>query len=319
MKKSKFLSLLMVVMLAFSMVFIGTASPVQAATAKSGKVAVTVPKTTLYVGDSKNNSTPITVTYNNKKVTSGVKYSTSNKKIATVKNGKIVASKKGTATISVKYKNKTCRFKITVKNATLNLSQKSLSLQKGKTYTFKAYANKTQLKATSVKWTTSNSKIVSVNKNGTIKALKNGKAVITAKTSFGTAKCRVTVSSKPAHQHTWVDHKATRTVTEYVHHDAVYQDVTTPAVTQERVLCTGCGKTFTSLDELNVHAVRVSLGQESGDTIGTCGNYSSDTVTVTVTPAKTEHKLVKDAWDEPVQKTETYVDYQYCSGCGQHK
>ena len=113
----------MVVMLAFSMVFIGTASPVQAATAKSGKVAVTVPKTTLYVGDSKNNSTPITVTYNNKKVTSGVKYSTSNKKIATVKNGKIVASKKGTATISVKYKNKTCRFKITVKNATLNLSQ----------------------------------------------------------------------------------------------------------------------------------------------------------------------------------------------------
>ena len=317
MKKSKFLSLLMVVMLAFSMVFIGTASPVQAATAKSGKVAVTVPKTTLYVGDSKNNSTPITVTYNNKKVTSGVKYSTSNKKIATVKNGKIVASKKGTATISVKYKNKTCRFKITVKNATLNLSQKSLSLQKGKTYTFKAYANKTQLKATSVKWTTSNSKIVSVNKNGTIKALKNGKAVITAKTSFGTAKCRVTVSSKPAHQHTWVDHKATRTVTEYVHHDAVYQDVTTPAVTGMRVKCQGCGKYFSSLDELNVHAILVAIGKEPGNK-GDCGSYTS-AEEVVITPAKTEHKLVKDAWDEPVQKTETYVDYQYCSGCGQHK
>ena len=108
MKKSKFLSLLMAVMLVFSSVFIGTASPVQAATAKSGKVAVTVPKTTLCVGDSKNNSTPITVKYKNKKVTSGIKYSTSNKKIATVKKGKIIASKKGTATISVKYKNKTC-------------------------------------------------------------------------------------------------------------------------------------------------------------------------------------------------------------------
>ena len=67
----------------------------------------------------------------------GIKYSTSNKKIATVKKGKIVASKKGTATISVKYKNKTCRFKVTVKNASLNLSEKSLSLKKGKTYTFK--------------------------------------------------------------------------------------------------------------------------------------------------------------------------------------
>lgn len=319
MKKSKFLSLLMAVMLVFSSVFIGTASPVQAATTKSGKVAVTVPKTTLYVGDSKNNSTPITVKYKNKKVTSGIKYSTSNKKIATVKKGKIIASKKGTATISVKYKNKTCRFKVTVKNASLNLSQKSLSLKKGKTYTFKAYANKTKLKATSVKWTTSNKKIVSVNKNGTIKALKNGKAVITAKTSFGTAKCRVTVSSKPAHQHTWVDHTATRTVTEYVHHDAVYQDVTTPAVTQKQIQCLGCGKWFASAADLDNHAFAVQIGQESGNP-SRCGSTSYDAEReVVITPAKTEHKLIKDAWDEPVQKTETYVDYQECTGCHEHR
>ena len=323
MRRSKVVSLVLAVMLVFSIVFIGTVSPVQASTAKSGKVAVTVPKTTLYVGDSKNNSTPITVKYNNKKVTSGIKYSASNKNIATVKNGKIVASKKGTATISVKYKNKTCCFKITVKNATLNLSQKSLSLQKGKTYTFKAYANKTQIKATSVKWTTSNSKIVSVNKNGTIKALKNGQAVITGKTSFGTAKCTVTVSSKPsqstekpaeskpAHQHTWVDHTATKTV----HHDAVYEDVTIPAVTGLRIKCQGCGKYFSSLDELDTHGALVALGREPGDASnGGCGSYTSSEEVV-ITPAHTEHKLVKDAWDE----TQTYVDYQYCSGCGQHK
>lgn len=318
MKKSKFLSLLMAVMLVFSSVFIGTASPVQAATTKSGKVAVTVPKTTLYVGDSKNNSTPITVKYKNKKVTSGIKYSTSNKKIATVKKGKIIASKKGTATISVRYKNKTCRFKVTVKNASLNLSQKSLSLKKGKTYTFKAYANKTKLKATSVKWTTSNKKIVSVNKNGTIKALKNGKAVITAKTSFGTAKCTVTVSSKP-HQHTWVDHTATKTVTEYIHHDAVYQDVTTPAVTQKQIQCLGCGKWFASAADLDNHAFAVQIGQESGNP-SRCGSTSYDAEReVVITPAKTEHKLVKDAWDEPIQKTETYVDYQECTGCHEHR
>ena len=290
-------------------------SPVQAATAKSGKVAVTVPTTTLYVGDSKNNSTPITVTYNNKKVTSGIKYSTSNKKIATVKKGKIVASKKGTATISVKYKNKTCRFKITVKNATLNLSQKSLSLQKSKTYTFQAYANKTQLKATSVKWTTSNKKIVSVNKNGTIKALKNGKAVITAKTRFGTAKCTVTVSSKPsqpAHQHTWVDHTATKKVPRTVHHDAVYETVNIPAVTKWQIQCPTCGKWFDSQDELDWHQVV--------DTDGACGGCDPSLSRQTViTPAHTEKKLVKEAYDETVYDTETYVDYQYCSGCGQHK
>ena len=284
-------------------------APVQASTTKSGKVAVTIPKTTLYVGDSKNNSTPITVKYNNKKVTSGIKYSTSNKKIATVKKGKIVASKKGTATISVKYKNKTCRFKVTVKNATLNLSQKSLSLQKGKTYTSKAYANKTQLKATSVKWTTSNSKIVSVNKNGTIKALKNGKAVITAKTSFGTAKCTVTVS---AHQHTWVDHTATKKVPRTVHHDAVYETVNIPAVTKWQIQCPTCGKWFDSQDELDWHQVV--------DTDGACGGCDPSLSRQTViTPAHTEKKLVKEAYDETVYDTQTYVDYQYCSGCGQHK
>ena len=311
MKKSKFLSLLMAVMLVFSSVFIGTASPVQAATAKSGKVAVTVPKTTLCVGDSKNNSTPITVKYKNKKVTSGIKYSTSNKKIATVKKGKIIASKKGTATISVKYKNKTCRFKVTVKNASLNLSQKSLSLKKGKTYTFKAYANKTKLKATSVKWTTSNKKIVSVNKNGTIKALKNGKAVITAKTSFGTAKCTVTVSSKP-HQHTWVDHTATKQVPRTVHHDAVYETVTIPAVTKHQIQCLTCGQWFDSLDELTGHQLY--------DTNGACSGYDGHCERdVVITPAHTEQKLVKEAYDETVYDTQTYVDYQYCSGCGQHK
>lgn len=312
MKKSKFLSLLMAVMLVFSSVFIGTASPVQAATAKSGKVAVTVPKTTLCVGDSKNNSTPITVKYKNKKVTSGIKYSTSNKKIATVKKGKIIASKKGTATISVKYKNKTCRFKVTVKNASLNLSQKSLSLKKGKTYNFKAYANKIKLKATSVKWTTSNRKIVSVNKNGTIKALKNGKAVITAKTSFGTAKCRVTVSSKPAHQHNWVDHTATRKVPRTVHHDAVYETVTIPAVTKHQIQCLTCGQWFDSFEELTGHQLY--------DTNGACSGYDSHGERdVVITPAKTEQKLVKEAYDETVYDTQTYVDYQECTGCHEHR
>ena len=264
--------------------------PAQAATATSGKVAVTVPKTTLYVGDSKNNSTPITVKYNNKNVKSGIKYSTSNKKIATIKNGKIVASKKGTATISVRYKNKTCRFKITVKNSTLNISKKSLSLQKGKTYTFKAYANKTQVKATSVKWTTSNNKIVSVNKNGTLKGLRNGKAVITAKTAYGTTKCTVTVSS---HQHKWVNHTATKTV----HHDAVYETVNIPAVTKHQIQCLTCKQWFDSLDELEWHQVV--------DTNGECGNYDGHCERdVVITPAHTEHKLVKDAYDT----TETYVE-----------
>lgn len=117
--------------------------------------------------------------------------------------------------------------------------------------------------------------------------------------------------SQPAHQHTWVDHTATKTV----HHDAVYEDVTIPAVTGLRIKCQGCGKYFSSLDELDTHGALVALGREPGDASnGGCGSYTSSEEVV-ITPAHTEHKLVKDAWDE----TQTYVDYQYCSGCGQHK
>lgn len=183
-------------------------------------------------------------------------------------------------------------------------------MKKGKTYTFKAYANKTKLKATSVKWTTSNKKIVSVNKNGTIKALKNGKAVITAKTSFGTAKCTVTVSSKP-HQHTWVDHTATKQVPRTVHHDAVYETVNIPAVTKHQFQCTSCGQWCDSKDDLYWHFI---------DSDGACGNYDySAQRDVVITPAHTEQKLVKEAYDETVYDVQTYVDYQECTGCHEHR
>ena len=141
----------------------------------------------------------------------------------------------------------------------------------------------------------------------------------TSKPSQSTEKPAETKPSQPAHQHTWVDHTATKTVTEYIHHDAVYQDVTTPAVTQKQIQCLGCGKWFASAADLDNHAFAVQIGQESGNP-SRCGSTSYDAEReVVITPAKTEHKLVKDAWDEPVQKTETYVDYQECTGCHEHR
>ena len=133
----------------------------------------------------------------------------------------------------------------------------------------------------------------------------------TSKPSQSTEKPAETKPSQPAHQHTWVDHTATKTV----HHDAVYEEVTIPAVTQTQHQCLGCGKWFSSKNDLLDHAFLVQIGQAEGDP-ARCGSSSYDAVKeVVITPAHTEQKLVKDAWDE----TQTYVDYQYCSGCGQHK
>lgn len=241
-RKSKILSLAIVFAFAFTALVARTPATVQAATVKSGKVAVTVPKTTLYVGDSKNNKIPITVTYNNKKVTKGIKYGTSNRKAATVKSGKIVAVKKGTATISVKYKGKTCKAKITVKNAKLTLNKNKLNLKKGKIYMLTAYANGTKVKAASIKWTSSNKKVVSVNKKGVIKGLKNGKATITAQTSYGRVTCIVTINI--THVHNWV--------------------TTKEPVTKWQLQCLGCGQWFDSEDELSIHVFWYPVNDDCG-------------------------------------------------------
>lgn len=141
----------------------------------------------------------------------------------------------------------------------------------------------------------------------------------TSKPSQSTEKPAETKPSQPAHQHTWVDHTATKQVPRTVHHDAVYEDVTIPAVTQTQIRCLGCGQYFTSLSDLRNHAMKVQMGMESGDP-QRCGSNAADaTREVVITPAHTEHRLVKDAWDETVYDTQTYVDYQECTGCHEHR
>ena len=141
----------------------------------------------------------------------------------------------------------------------------------------------------------------------------------TSKPSQSTEKPAETKPSQPAHQHTWVDHTATKQVPRTVHHDAVYETVTIPAVTQTQIRCLGCGQYFTSLSDLRNHAMKVQMGMESGDP-QRCGSNAADaTREVVITPAHTEQKLVKEAYDETVYDTQTYVDYKYCSGCGQHQ
>ncbi len=91
-------------------VAVSTVGPVQAAST----VKISKSKVTLYVGKS----TTLTVKKGSKKV-SGVKWSTSNKKVATVSSkGKVTAKKKGTATITAKVNKKSYKCKVTVKKKT---------------------------------------------------------------------------------------------------------------------------------------------------------------------------------------------------------
>lgn len=176
-KKRNLLCFVLLFSLVFAMVF---GSVAVSAAPKLNKTKVTLlkgEKTTLKItGTSKT-----------------VKWSSSNKNVATVSNkGRVVAKKKGTATIIAKAGKKT--YKCVVKVETPKLSKASVTLTEKETYTLK-------LSGTTVRvvYSSSNPQIASVDSKGKITAVKEGNAVITAKANTKKFTCKVTIkaASKP--------------------------------------------------------------------------------------------------------------------------
>lgn len=116
-------------------------------------------------------------------------YKTSNKKVATARNGKITGKKYGKAKVTVRNNGKTYVYEVTVSKVYLTKQNVKLNVKKSATVKVKGAKGK-------VTWTSSNKKVATV-KNGKIVAKKNGKAVVTAKVKATGAvlKCQVTVTT----------------------------------------------------------------------------------------------------------------------------
>lgn len=109
--------------------------------------------------------------------------------------------------------------------------------------------------------------------------------------------------SKPAHTHTWVNHTATRDV--WVSNWVDVPDYGTQQVlTGTRFIFYEDGYVATSLSDTEAHAVAL-IKQ------GYMGNYHTEPVYENQTVQTGSHKE-----DHGSYKTETYVDYVYCSSCG---
>lgn len=269
----KILYSIITIMLVLSVMVCGTNSTVYAAT-KS--ISVKTTKSTLYILDSANNKAKLTVTYNGKNITKAAKYNSSNSKIAKVnKNGTITAVRPGTVKITTKYKGKSCTTKVTIKKAKLSLNKKTVELNRGQKFTLKAFANKSGISNKNVKWTSSNSNIVSVNKNGVLTTKKNGTTTISCKTTIGKVSAKVVVKSNTSASATTQENSG------HTHHWVTIEDTETiPAVTKHQIQCLTCGQWFDSLDELTGHQLY--------DTNGACSGYDGHCERdVVITPAKT--------------------------------
>lgn len=109
--------------------------------------------------------------------------------------------------------------------------------------------------------------------------------------------------SKPAHTHNWVNHTATRQV--WVSNWVDVPDYGTQQVqTGTRFVFSEDGYTTNSLSDAKAHAV--ALVKQ-----GYVGNYHTEAIYETQTVQTGSHKE-----DHGSYKTETYVDYVYCSSCG---
>ena len=125
-----------------------------------------------------------------------ITYSSSNKKVATVSSkGVIKGVKAGTAKITVKSGSKKAVLTVTVPRvATKKISgiKSTLTLQRGKVSQLKPKLSPSN-SDDKISYSSSNSKVATVNAKGVITAKKKGTAVITVKSGKVQAKCKVTV------------------------------------------------------------------------------------------------------------------------------
>jgi uncharacterized protein YjdB len=126
-----------------------------------------------------------------------VTWSSSNPDIAIVENGKVAALGGGSASIEARAGDKSavCEVIVTVPVESITLNINSITLDEEQTTTLTATVNPSDATNKTVTWTTSDASIVTVD-NGTITAIKEGKATITAKAGEKTAECKVTVDKK---------------------------------------------------------------------------------------------------------------------------
>ncbi len=174
------LSIVLTLGMPIIMPFTDVITAVEAAT----KVKLNKTKATIYVGKS--------VQLKIKGTKSKVKWTSNKKSVAKVSsNGKVTGKKAGKAVITAKVGKKKYKCNITVKT---NKKDSKLSMLKQITINVGEGAKLT-VKGTSKKinWSVDNKKIVSV-KDGIIKGLRNGKAVVSAKVDGQVLRCSVTVN-----------------------------------------------------------------------------------------------------------------------------
>lgn len=119
-----------------------------------------------------------------------ITFRSSKKSIATVdKNGRITAKKPGTTTITAKADQTTASCSVIVRKPTVRLNKRSVSLYRRQ----KAHLSVTSTSKSTPTWKSNKKSVAVVDESGTVTAMKNGTATITATVDGVSKSCEITV------------------------------------------------------------------------------------------------------------------------------
>ena len=131
-----------------------------------------------------------------------ITWASSKQSVASVnQSGKVEAHSEGVSTITATAGGKTGSCTITVSKGiiaveSIELDRQELTMVEGDEFTLKATVKPDDASDKTVSWSTSDSKIASVDNTGKITAIKEGDATIIAKAGEKTAECKVSITAK---------------------------------------------------------------------------------------------------------------------------
>ena len=148
-------------------------------------------------------SATLTATIKPSNAQATVSWSTSNASVATVSSGKVTAVAEGTATISASAEGKSANCQVTVKASapavvevtSVTLDHHELTLKEGESKQLKVSVKPDNATDKTVSWSTSNPAIVTVDKDGNVKAVAEGTATVAVAHGNLSDACKITVTA----------------------------------------------------------------------------------------------------------------------------
>ena len=174
--------------------------------AKKPLTAISLDKATLNLKQGSTDTLSVTYTPGDTTDDKTVTWTSDNEEVATVSGGTVSALKEGTATITATVGSCTAQCVVTVEKETtepvkkpltaISLDKATLNLKQGSTDTLSVtYTPGDTTDDKTVTWTSDNEEVATVS-GGTVSALKEGTATITATVGSCTAQCVVTVEKE---------------------------------------------------------------------------------------------------------------------------